>query len=136
LAQRQVTASTYGRLAQEIRMKLGFVRTDANLAEAAGEIDPGFVDLVVIGLAFELDTCANGQTVVERGLADEMHFGVVEEAVSVAFISEPNDRAPQATAVSASERFKLTFAKFMIMLARPPRPAVSVNMPNLQIHHW
>ena len=65
-------------------------RADAQLAEAAGEIDPGLVDLVAVAfgrdvvLAFELDARADLEPVVEHGRTGEVDFRVGEHAVGVA----------------------------------------------------
>ena len=64
------------------------VRTHAHFAEAAGEIDPGFVDLVaVVVFAFELDARADLEAVVENGRTGEVDFGVAEHAVGVALVA-------------------------------------------------
>ena len=58
-----------------------------DLAEAAAEIDPGFVDLVVVGLAGQLDPRADFKAVVEDSRTGETHLGILEEAVGVPLVS-------------------------------------------------
>src|SRR5688572_30756919 len=66
-------------------------RAHADFAEAAGEIDPGFVDLVAavaaVVLALELDARADLEAVVEHGRTGEMDLGVAEDAVGVALVA-------------------------------------------------
>src|SRR5581483_7287554 len=64
------------------------LRTDLHFTEAARPIDPRLVDLVAGVLTLELDMRANGQAVVERGLALEVDFRVVQEAVVVMAVAE------------------------------------------------
>ena len=75
-----------GRQDARVGKRLVF-RADAHLAEAAGEEDPGFVDLVAVGLALELDAGADFEAVVQNGRTTEVDFGVAEEAVGVALVA-------------------------------------------------
>src|SRR5688572_10945329 len=67
-------------------------RAHAHFAEAAGEIDPGFVDLIVAAgrsviLALELDAGTDLEAVVENGRTGEVDFRVGEHAVGVALVA-------------------------------------------------
>jgi len=64
------------------------LRTDLHLTEAARPVNERLVDLVRGVLTFELDPRANGQAVVERGLALKVHFRVVEEAIIGVVVAE------------------------------------------------
>ena len=64
------------------------VGADAQLAEAAAEPDIGLVDLVELILALELDLHADLEPVVEHRVAEEMDFGVAEQAIPVGVVAE------------------------------------------------
>jgi hypothetical protein len=63
------------------------IRSDADLAEAAGEVDIRLIDLVAGCLALQLDAGADRQAVIQGGVPGEEDFGVAEETVGVVIVA-------------------------------------------------